>query len=843
MFLNKRPMRQCIVLLFIAATTTQIYTLFFDGSAENKMSRSEKHLVPYDYLFLQRSYPDQTFDMEAYWGAMYQASQQSNLQRSSSSVSWDTEGPGNIGGRVNCIAIHPTNSSIMYEGNTTGGIFKTTDAGATWNPIFDNNPALAIGCIVLDPNNSSTIYAGTGDPNVSGYPFIGDGVYKSTDAGATWTNIGLQNTRIISDFAVDPTNSNVLYAATMGTPFVRDNNRGLYKSTDGGTTWNQVLFINNETGISDLVLDPVNPQVIYATSWTRIRNNQESLISGNDCRIYKSTDGGATWNIMTNGLPNQPLSRIGLTMYPQDHNRLYAVIVDVTLELQGIYQTTNAGSSWTAVPQNGLDPGCLGGFGWYFGKIAVNPNDPNDIFILGVDLWRTQDGGQSWNYAAPEWWFYDVHADKHDLEFAPNGDILLCTDGGIYRTTDNCATWQDIEKIPNTQFYRVAANPNDPSTYYGGAQDNGTTGGNSATINQWPRIYGGDGFQPVFVPSDPQTFYAETQNGNIVYTDDGGFNFNSGTSGIDMNDRKHWDMPYIMDPSNSGTLYTGTYRMYKMTGAPYGTWQPASNDLTDGIVFDPRFHTISAIGTSAANSQYVYSGTTDGNVWSSLNGGTSWNNISAGLPDRYVTSVQGSPNIASNVYVTHSGYKSNEYIPHVHMSVNNGASWADISGDLPQFAVNDIVVLPGNENVLFVATDAGVYVTTNGGTNWTRVGNNMPIIPVYDIALGANGNRLIAGTFARSIMTIDIAAVITGINENALSATISCFPNPATDHVVISTPAGELVVVYDLNGAVVQEFRAQESSTKINVANYRSGVYVVTINDGKSRKTTRFIKN
>jgi hypothetical protein len=177
------------------------------------------------------------------------------------------------------------------------------------------------------------------------------------------------------------------------------------------------------------------------------------------------------------------------------------------------------------------------------------------------------------------------------------------------------------------------------------------------------------------------------------------------------------------------------------------------------------------------------------------------------------------------------------------MSVNNGASWADISGDLPQFAVNDIVVLPGNENVLFVATDAGVYVTTNGGTNWTRVGNNMPIIPVYDIALGANGNRLIAGTFARSIMTIDIAAVITGINENALSATISCFPNPATDHVVISTPAGELVVVYDLNGAVVQEFRAQESSTKINVANYRSGVYVVTINDGKSRKTTRFIKN
>lgn len=812
-------------------------------SIQTPQKELENPAEPYDWLMLQRSWPDASLDVEAYTASMRQAYAQAKNARSASTVSWTLEGPGNIGGRMNCIAIDSSNPQLMYAGSTCGGLWKTTDGGQTWLPVFDNNASLSIGCIAFEPGNSNTVYVGTGDPNISGYPFIGDGIYKTTDGGQTWTNIGLGNTYIIADIVIDPTNVNTIYAATMGLPFVRNTDRGLYKSIDGGLTWTQVLFVDTDAGIIDLILDPVQPQILYAASWNRIRNNQETVIDGPDSKIWKSIDGGANWTIAMTGIPNQSFSRIGMCMYPGDHNRLYAVFVDTTLELHGIYKTGNAAASWTSVNTSTIDPSALGGFGWYFGKINVNPNDSNDLFLLGIDQWRTSNGGLSWATFTPPWYTYSVHADGHDLEFAPNGDLLLCTDGGIYRSSDNAVTWNDIENLPVTQFYRVGTNSFQPTLAYGGAQDNGTTGGNAAMLNAWPRIFGGDGFSMFFDPTNPNLWYAETQNGNVVYTDDGGFSYFSFVIG-DTSDRPHWDMPYLMSVHDPSTLYFATNRVHKMTGAPNGFANSISPDLTDGIIYEPRFHTITALGESPLVVGNIYAGTLDGNVWVTTNDGVNWTNVTGALPDRYVTAIKGSPNTASTIYVTHSGYKSNDFIPHVHKSIDDGATWIDISGDLPQFAVNDIEILPGNDNALFIATDAGVYYTTNGGVNWLRAGNNMPVIPVYDIKINTFTNQLIAGTFARSIQTLSISNLITGTSVEAdIPIQIQLWPNPTTNFLTLQLPKAADVVIYDLNGRAVLQFRANAGASTSDITQLSSGTYILTARDDRNSRTIRFIKH
>ncbi|MCA6362061.1 MAG: T9SS type A sorting domain-containing protein [Bacteroidetes bacterium] len=815
------------------------------GSSKSPVApktEGENPALPYEWMELQRSWPDAAPDAAAYQAAMRQAYTQEANARMSSTVSWTVEGPGNIGGRFNSLAVDPNNNQVMFAGSTTGGLWKTSNGGQTWLPVFDNNPSLSIGCIVFEPGSSSTIYVGTGDPNVGGYPFIGTGIYKTTDGGQTWTNLGLGNTYIISDIAIDPSNTNIIYAAAMGLPFVRDNNRGLYKSTDGGQTWTQSLFVSNQTGVTDLVLDPSNPQILYAASWSRIRNNQESFIYSTESKIWKTTNGGASWNAAMAGIPNQAFSRIGLAMYPGNTSQLFAMLVDTTLQLQGIYTTTNAASSWSALPTASLDPNALGGFGWYFGKIYVKPNDPNTIYMLGVDQWRTTDGGQTWNTFTPPWYTYEVHADGHDLDFNSAGDLILCTDGGIYQSSDDGVNWTDIENIPANMFYRVASNPFSPNDYYGGMQDNGTSGGNSTNINSWPRIYGGDGFQAWFHPSIGGLWYVETQNGSVDFTDDGGFSYYPLTFG-DFTDRKHWDMPYLLSVHDPSVVYLATHRVHKLTGAPYGAAVPISNDLTDGIIYGPRFHTITALNESPLAAGHLYAGTLDGNVWVTTNDGGTWTDVTGNLPNRYVTAMKGSPNMLNTIYVTHSGYKSNDFIPHIHKSTNNGQTWTDISGDLPQFGINDLVIMQGNENVLFVATDAGVYFTTNGGVNWTRVGNNMPVIPVYSLGLNNTGTKLVAGTFARSIQTISITALLTGTEaETSLPQLLRIWPNPAQETLQLELPTAADAVIVDMNGKQVRSLRCTAGINHIDIAALPAGVYFVRTNTGNITRTSRFVK-
>ncbi len=732
------------------------------GNQNDSFKLEEKH-YPEDHFFMMRSWPDGAFSLKTYEKALKKAQkayrEQGHALRAADQP-WEVRGPANFGGRINTIAVNPLNENQILTGFARGGIWKTNDGGANWAPVFDDNTYLAIGHIAFAPSDPSIVYAGTGDPNISGYPGIGNGLFKSTDGGDSWTYIGLESQRIISRIAVHPTDPNTLYVACMGLPFERNSDRGLYKSTDGGQHWEKILFVSEQAGIIDLVMHPQNPDILYAAGWDRIRTNQESTVSGPGARIYRSTDAGTNWELLDDGLPIANLGRIGLAIAPSNPDVLYASYVGEDSELYNIYKTSDGGDSWEALFSNGVFNGLpsnlLGAFGWYFGQIRVNPVNENDIFILGVDLYRSINGGANWVLAAPQWYFYEVHADKHDLVFTPSGSMLLATDGGMNRSNDNGVSWIDAERIPAAQLYRVAYNPHQPEWVYGGAQDNGTLGGTNAA-SEWTRFYGADGFQPAFRPDMSEVMYSETQRGGIRVSLTNGQSWQTATNGIPGEDRRSWDMPYFISPNNPNVLYTGTYRVFKSEAGPVPSWFPVSSDLTDGIVFESSFHVITSVDESPLQTGLLYAGTSDGNAWQGLNGGLEWINITAGLPDRYITSIKASPDSVDVVYVSHSGYRDNDFIPHLHRSRDRGNSWENISGNLPELAVNDVLILPGHaDSVLFAATDGGVYVTLNGGSYWERLGNNMPFVPVYDLDYSPERNELMAGTYARSIMTYSL---------------------------------------------------------------------------------------
>jgi len=408
---------------------------------EKQPTKLIEKYFPSDQFFLQRSFPDPSFDLNTYTEALKVAKTAAKARNNNFTDNWQTEGPGNLGARVNTIAVHPSNDQIIFAGYSGGGVFRTMDGGTTWTPVFDEQLFLAIGDIVFDPQDANTLYVGTGDPNVSGFPFLGDGVYKSTDLGENWEYIGLEELRIISKIIIDPTDNQTIYVGAMGLPFEPNTNKGLYKTTNGGATWEQVLFLGGITGVIDVVFDENNPQTLYAAGWDRLRNNQISETKGQGAKIYKSIDGGIKWQQLTGGLPLDDQSRIGLAT---SKDGVLAVYVDVDHNFQGLYKTTDGGTSWLRLPtdeaDNGFNAGLFGGFGWYFAKIRVNPRDDKDISILGVQAFRTRDGGGTWDLINRNSTI-GVHSDVHELIFTNNGTALLGTDGGMYRFAESGNNW------------------------------------------------------------------------------------------------------------------------------------------------------------------------------------------------------------------------------------------------------------------------------------------------------------------------------------------------------------------------------------------------------------------
>lgn len=807
--------------------------------------------APMEHFYLQRTMPGQELDLREFTRVMDLAADGAVPTRNTD-LPWKQEGPLNIGGRLNCIAIHPDNPDIWYTGASTGGIFRTLDAGETWTPIADDFDYLSIADIVFDPTDSDVMYAATGDPNISGMPHPGNGIYKSTDGGNSWTHLGLEEGVIITKIVINPADPDIIFAGAMGLPFAPTTARGVYRSSNGGATWNLVHFIDDQTGIIDMVSHPANPNVIYAASWTRVRNNQESIITGENCRIWRSSDNGDNWEMLTDGLPDGELCRIGLTMSNSDPDKLYAIVISTSFQIEGIYRTSDGGDSWGPVDWD-IDQmaNAMGGFGWYFGKIHVNPEDDSQISVLGVDLWTTDNSGNDWYMSCPIWWEYLVHADKHDMETLPDGSILLATDGGLYRhpggmNNTNIYAWEDVDEIPNTQFYHVGLNPFDPNNYTGGAQDNGTTTGNQEAWSAWTRDFGGDGFQAYYDSNAVGLRYVAVQNGALYFLDANGWGeWEDFTYGLDEEDRRNWDMPYIPSPHTGETFYTGTYRMYKMTGAPYGIWQPISDDLTDGVIFGDRYHTISTVAESPVQAGLLYAGTTDANVWRSLDDGASWDNVTSGLPERYVTNIKASPEDAQTVFVTHSGYKDNDNTAYIHKSTDAGDTWTAVPGDLPDLPINHLEVW--NDTTLFIATDVGVYFTENGGGNWQRVGNNMPLIPVFDLEFNVPNMELVAATFSRSMMTFPLDSLIpepvvdpVGINELALQ--LNVYPNPTANGVWIEgLEQPGLLRVFNATGQVVLQ-RQLNGRSFVQLAHLPSGTYHLLLQQGDRVRRTQVVR-
>jgi photosystem II stability/assembly factor-like uncharacterized protein len=836
-------------ILFGSLITASLITgLVFVSKQTTSLKKEKNPAAPFERFAEMRAYPDAQFDHRAFEQVLQDAFLQNKNSSSTIAGNWQLEGPSNIGGRITCLAVSPTNSNVVFAGTPGAGLFKTTNGGLSWVPVFDDKPYLYIGAIAIDPNNPNTIYAGTGDPNVPFTVFIGDGIYKSIDGGNSWTNIGLVNTKIISKIIVNPSNSNEIYVSAIGNPIVADNNRGVFKSTNGGVSWSQVLFVNNQTGVSDILLNPSNTSELYAASYTCIRNATVNIRYSNDARIYKTTNAGNSWNILQNGLPNFKVNKYSICMSAQNPNKLYVAVSDSTYSMLAVYKTVNGGTSFANMGNFGIENN-YGGFGWYFNELEVSPSNDEHVYISGVELFKSTDGAQSWSLNMPPWWNYDVHADIHAISFVGPGAYYLGTDGGIYFTTDDGNNYSDVDDIPNTQFYRVAYNPHNPGEYWGGAQDNGTTKGNAASVGSWTREFGGDGFQMRFDPVDPNTYYVETQNGGLWVTTNGGMNFDQHNTTITSSDRRNWDMPYVLSKFNPSVQYTGTYRVYKNSSAPLENWVPISGDLTDGLILDARFHNISAIDHSSLNALTIYAGTSDGNVWVSNNDGSSWSNITGNLPDRYVTSVHASPNFSNNVYVTHTGYKYNSYIPHIHKSTNGGLSWVDISGNLPQAGINDVVIFPGNENLLFVATDIGVYATYNGGISWARVGSNMPIISVWDIEYNPVNNRLFAGTYAKSLQSIDVTSITTNVQtySNRISTDIILFPSVFENEISVKSLSDKrlnsLTVMSSDGKVVMRKTGISDNMIKIELKEINSGLYLFYIESENGTEVKRAVKN
>lgn len=781
---------------------------------ERRAARQEADLPtgpgtePNDWAFRQRAYPYDELNYEQYREAVEQARimRRQAWAKSAAAGVWEEKGPSNIGARLSDIEFHPTSENVLYAGMASGGIFRTTDAGATWDPIFDDQATLTIGDIAIDPSDPDVIYAGTGEPNAHSFSWFGDGVYKSSDGGDTWSRMGLENSRYIGRILVDPNDGDRVWTAATGVLFGTGGERGIYRSLDAGTTWAQVLFVSDSTAAIDIAMDPTRPDTLYAAMWERMRGLTYRRSGGVTSGIYRSFDGGDNWTQLTSGLPSGTgLGRIGLSVAASSPNIIYACIENNNT-FDGVYKSTNYGNSWSKVSGSQLDE-MTSSFGWYFGQIRVDPNNANRVFVMGVPLYRSENGGNSWSEIA-----WNNHVDHHAMAFDPFDPdrIFEGNDGGIYYSGDNGDSWTKLYDQPTNQFYTIEVDYQNPNKVYGGTQDNGTLRTLTGAPNDFHSIFGGDGFRCLVDPTDSNTIFVEYQWGNMYKSVDNAQNWDWGLSGVDDGDRRNWSAPYVMEPGNPSTMYFGTYRMWKSTNAA-DYWSSISSDLTNGDQ-GSGFGTITTIAVAPSDTDVILAGTDDSNVWITTNGGGNWTNVSGSLPDRWVTRVAFDPTDADICYVTFSGLRWDDDISHIYRSANGGSNWTDISGNLPDSPINCMLVDPLDSTMLFVGSDVGVYYSADTGTTWKVLGNGLPFVSIYDLIVHVPTHTLFAGTHARSIWSLDLG-VATGVTSDGLppspaAVRLTAAPNPFNPATTIQfnlpRPGRIDLAVYDLAGRRVR---------------------------------------
>lgn len=840
-------MKKSVFKVLIPISLLLMAAVFFISKDEtNSPTTTESSLLkeyPHEYMYNQRAYPDNYINRSAIKAAVETSKTILANRGQQSGSDWTLIGPLNTGGRITDVAISPVNDDHLYVSTAVGGVFRSLDRGLNWTPIFDAIGQPSIGNIAIAPSNAQRIYVGTGEANGSATSgaFFGDGIHRSDDGGDTWNNAGLPESNHIGRIVVDPSDPDRVFAAATGILYGSNDERGIYRTTDAGANWDKVLFITDETAAIDVVMNPVNTDIIYAAMWERTREPWQRSYAGLNSAIHRSLDGGTTWTELgaANGLPapDDQTGRIGLAISESDPSTIYARFTtnEITNVFNGLYKSTDDGANWTLVTLADLD-GVDSSFGWYFGNVRVNPTNPDEVFVLGQRIFRTQNSGTSWSEIG------GMHVDHHALEYSRNDPnfVLAGNDGGAYTSTNGGTSWQKFTNLPITQFYNIEVDYSDPTRLYGGTQDNNTIRTLTEGTNDWSPIVGGDGFHVNVDPNDNNFVYAESQFGNLRRSTDGGNNFTNATDGISSADRTNWNTPVILSPFDSEVAYYGSNKLYSSDKAVF--WTAISPDLTDGQhpSGSLSYGTLTAIAASYNNLDVIYTGSDDGNVQVTFDGGTTWTNISAGLPDRYVTSIATVPSDDNTAYVTFSGFTELDYAAHVFKTIDGGQNWTDISGNLPGIPVNDIIAYPA-ANLLFAATDLNVWYSDDDGTNWDIVGNDLPLTIIRDLKIHQPTNTLYAGTFGRSMHKYDVGNIVLGTSDNAFnSEAIKIYPIPARTEFTIEHRLNSegVIKLYDISGKEIRTlFEGNfEASKKISVSTegLANGIYVVKISNGSN---------
>jgi photosystem II stability/assembly factor-like uncharacterized protein len=733
-----------------------------------------------EWMYLQRANADGSIPEAAVIEAIAQSKAAGQASQGSPSTDqvWAELGPSNIGGRIRDIAADPTTKDVAYIAAGSGGLWKTTDGGATFTSAWDSQLPQSMGAVAVD--SQGVVWAGTGEPDHGGgSAYYGNGVYKSTDGGATWTNMGLEDGDTIGQIVIDPRDDDRVFVAVMGALHDTEPTRGLSMTEDGGASWTRVIVPESaSTGAIDVTIDKTNPDVMLATTWDKIRD-EKSRIFGPHAYLYRSTDGGRTWTNIHNPplpqsepdpalqTPDNLVGRMGVDFSDTDPNRAYLISSTARGNFNGFFTSTDAGATWTAVgpTSGGTLQNISGGFAWWFGRVYVDPTDPQHVFVAGVNLAESLNGGATWTTSNT------VHADQHGLEWDPftPGKVLLGNDGGLYRSNENGRArglWAKTPRLPVTQFYAMDVSVQDGSRVNAGSQDNGSlkSWANDNTVNgDWFNFVGGDGMMNRINPTNDRRFYGCSQNGGCRGFEDGTPSFNMRIPG----NRANWVAPleFSADPR---IVFGASEFVHRMnTDVGQRTWERISPDLTEGT--EPRapgFGNITALGTTTADPNLVYAGTDSGLMWVSRNAmapaaEVTWTKLESPVfPGRWVTRITVDPQNANVAWASFSGWRSGDGYPHLVMTSDGGNTWVDIVGRrVPQAPVNDVIRHPSKPKWLFIATDVGVFRTTNLGKTWIKVGANLPLVPINDIDLPAGSDTLYAATYGRSVWTTSLADI------------------------------------------------------------------------------------
>ena len=724
-------------------------------------------------------------------------------------------GPALVSGRVIDIAVDPRDKRTWYLATAGGGVWKTTNNGTTFAPLFDDQGSFSIGCVTIDPNDSLTVWVGSGENNSQRSVSYGDGVYKSSDGGKSWTNVGLAKSEHIGKIAVDPRDSNVVYVAAQGPLWSAGGDRGLYKTTDGGKTWKAALTISENTGVTDVVLDPSNPDTLYAASYQRRRHVYTMINGGPESAIYKSTDAGATWTKLTKGLPKEQLGRIGLAIPRQEPKTVYA-IVEAARRSGGFFRSKDGGANFEKMNSYS------GGGAQYYAEIFVDPNDAERVYAMDVYARVSDDAGKSWKKIGEA----AKHVDNHVIWIDPaNSDhVIMGCDGGVYESFDRTATWQFKANLPVTQFYRISADDALPFYHvYGGTQDNFSLGGPSRTTtahgivnSDWYVTVGGDGFRTLPDPKNPNIVYGESQYGGL-----GRFDKRTGElldiqpqpSGTMDPLRQNWDSPLIISPHDSNRLYFAAQYLFRSDDRG-NKWTPVSGDLTrhldrNTLPVMGRVWGIDAVSKNVSTSFYgnivslaesplqeglIYVGTDDGLIQVTEDGGKNWRKIErvAGVPEMtYVSHLQPSAFDASTVYAAFDNHKTGDFKPYVYKSTDRGATWKAITNDLPQKGSSYVVIEDSlDRNLLFAGTEYGLFFSQNGGGNWIQLKGNLPTIAVRDLTIQKRRDDLVVGTFGRGIYILDDLKPLRTMTPAVANAEAALFTPRDADLYVERAPLG-----------------------------------------------------